>query len=197
MDFDLKIDLIVFDPEIGSAPSNFFSGGRRVLQTKDSSAESYSFTEELVTATEGLVVFLYDSAGNILPNWRIFSELINSQNSLLLRGDLFTDILIYFVRTCLHSTCCHRDIWTSEKNVFELRVQRYSPLRKVVVLLAMRALNGTFKLVMMMIEDTRDSQNNLNVLEEEFQERALLAQLKGSSKMVVQVHVVAKATDEA
>ncbi|GKF21669.1 hypothetical protein Tco_0070307, partial [Tanacetum coccineum] len=38
VDFDLKIDLIVFDPEIGSAPSNFFSGGRGVLQTEDSSA---------------------------------------------------------------------------------------------------------------------------------------------------------------
>nr|GFA15483.1 hypothetical protein [Tanacetum cinerariifolium] len=39
VDFDLKIDLIVFGPEIGSSPSNFFSGGRGVLQTEDSSAE--------------------------------------------------------------------------------------------------------------------------------------------------------------
>ncbi|GKG50397.1 hypothetical protein Tco_0521497, partial [Tanacetum coccineum] len=40
VDFDFKIDLIVFGPEIGSAPSNFFSRGRGVLLTKDSSAES-------------------------------------------------------------------------------------------------------------------------------------------------------------
>ncbi|GJT62987.1 hypothetical protein Tco_1006520 [Tanacetum coccineum] len=40
VDFDLKIYLIVFGPDIGSAPSNFFSRGRVVLQTEDSSAES-------------------------------------------------------------------------------------------------------------------------------------------------------------
>ncbi|GJW40859.1 hypothetical protein Tco_0066704 [Tanacetum coccineum] len=40
VDFDLKIDLIVFGPEISSAPSNFFNGGRGVLQTEDSSSES-------------------------------------------------------------------------------------------------------------------------------------------------------------
>nr|GEV96232.1 putative reverse transcriptase domain-containing protein [Tanacetum cinerariifolium] len=31
VDFDLKIDLIVFGPDIGSVPVNFFSGGRGVL----------------------------------------------------------------------------------------------------------------------------------------------------------------------
>ncbi|GKC46442.1 hypothetical protein Tco_1064164, partial [Tanacetum coccineum] len=67
VDFDLKIDLIVFRLKIGSTPSNFFSGGRGVLQTEDSSAESYSVTKELVTSTEGSVEFLCDSAGSILP----------------------------------------------------------------------------------------------------------------------------------
>nr|GFA04487.1 hypothetical protein [Tanacetum cinerariifolium] len=33
MDFDFKIDLTVFGPEPGSAPSNFFSGRRGVLHT--------------------------------------------------------------------------------------------------------------------------------------------------------------------
>ncbi|GJS40882.1 retrovirus-related pol polyprotein from transposon TNT 1-94 [Tanacetum coccineum] len=37
VDFDLKIDLMVFGPEIGLALSNFFSGGRGLLQTEDSS----------------------------------------------------------------------------------------------------------------------------------------------------------------
>ncbi|GKE44442.1 hypothetical protein Tco_1471726, partial [Tanacetum coccineum] len=40
VDFDLKIDLIVLGPETCSAPSNFFSGGRGVLQTKNLPAES-------------------------------------------------------------------------------------------------------------------------------------------------------------
>ncbi|GJU73560.1 copia protein [Tanacetum coccineum] len=40
VDFDLKTDLIVFGPETGSTPSNFFSGEKGVLQTEDSSAES-------------------------------------------------------------------------------------------------------------------------------------------------------------
>ncbi|GJW16718.1 hypothetical protein Tco_0024154 [Tanacetum coccineum] len=40
VDFYLKIYLIVFGPEIGSAPYNFFSGGRGVLQNEDSFAES-------------------------------------------------------------------------------------------------------------------------------------------------------------
>ncbi|GKD72733.1 hypothetical protein Tco_1331015 [Tanacetum coccineum] len=53
--------------EDGSTPSNFFSGGRGVLQTDDSSVESYSVAEKAVTATEGSVVFLCDSARNILP----------------------------------------------------------------------------------------------------------------------------------
>ncbi|GKE73542.1 hypothetical protein Tco_1535583, partial [Tanacetum coccineum] len=66
VDFDLKIDLIVFGPEVGSAPFNFFSGGKGVLQTEDSSAESYSVAEESVTATEGSIVFLCVSAGSIL-----------------------------------------------------------------------------------------------------------------------------------
>ncbi|GJV86625.1 reverse transcriptase domain-containing protein, partial [Tanacetum coccineum] len=51
VDFDLKTDLIVFGLEIGSTPSNFFSEGRGVLQTEDSSAESYSVTEESLVAT--------------------------------------------------------------------------------------------------------------------------------------------------
>ncbi|GJY75000.1 hypothetical protein Tco_0479431 [Tanacetum coccineum] len=38
-----------------------------VSLTEDSSAESYSVAEESVTATEGSVVFLYDSARSILP----------------------------------------------------------------------------------------------------------------------------------
>ncbi|GKG50067.1 hypothetical protein Tco_0518841, partial [Tanacetum coccineum] len=67
VNFDLKIDLIVFDPKVGSTPSNFFSGGRGVQQTKDSSAKSYSVAEESVTTTNGSVVFLYDSAGSIIP----------------------------------------------------------------------------------------------------------------------------------
>ncbi|GJW09037.1 hypothetical protein Tco_1571460 [Tanacetum coccineum] len=57
VDFDLKINLIVFGPEIGSAPSNFFSGGRGVLQTEDSSAESYLVVEEIkpsASETQGL-----------------------------------------------------------------------------------------------------------------------------------------------
>ncbi|GKD74801.1 hypothetical protein Tco_1333083, partial [Tanacetum coccineum] len=40
VDFDFKIYLIVFGPETGSAPSNFFSEGRGVLQSEDSSDES-------------------------------------------------------------------------------------------------------------------------------------------------------------
>ena len=40
VDFDFKTDLIVFDPKIGLASSNFFSGGRGVLKTEDSSAKS-------------------------------------------------------------------------------------------------------------------------------------------------------------
>ncbi|GJR50810.1 hypothetical protein Tco_1401331 [Tanacetum coccineum] len=32
VDFDLKIDLIVFGLEISSTPSNFFSGGRGILR---------------------------------------------------------------------------------------------------------------------------------------------------------------------
>ncbi|GKE33805.1 hypothetical protein Tco_1453127 [Tanacetum coccineum] len=67
VDFYLKIDLIVFGPEIGSTSSNFFSGGRGVLQTEDSSAESYSLAEESLTETDGSVVFLCESAGSILP----------------------------------------------------------------------------------------------------------------------------------
>nr|GEV84707.1 hypothetical protein [Tanacetum cinerariifolium] len=67
VDFDLKIDIIVFVSKINSTPFNFFNGGRGVLQTEDSFAESYSVAEELVTTTEGSVVFLCDSAGNILP----------------------------------------------------------------------------------------------------------------------------------
>nr|GEV70104.1 putative reverse transcriptase domain-containing protein [Tanacetum cinerariifolium] len=39
VDFDLKIDLIVIGPETGSSPPNFFSKGRGVLQTEDSSVE--------------------------------------------------------------------------------------------------------------------------------------------------------------
>ncbi|GKA29046.1 hypothetical protein Tco_0715291 [Tanacetum coccineum] len=66
MDFDLKIDLTLFDPKIGSTPSNFFSGGRGVLQTEYSSAESYSVAEESVTVIEGPVVFLCESAGSVL-----------------------------------------------------------------------------------------------------------------------------------
>ncbi|GJY32448.1 retrovirus-related pol polyprotein from transposon TNT 1-94 [Tanacetum coccineum] len=40
VEFDFKIDLIVFGPETGLAPASFSSGGRGVLQTEDSSAES-------------------------------------------------------------------------------------------------------------------------------------------------------------
>ncbi|GKG47318.1 hypothetical protein Tco_0504515, partial [Tanacetum coccineum] len=65
VDFELKIELIVFGLETGSTPSNFFSGGIKVLQTEDSFAESYSVTEESVTATKGSVVFLCVTP----PNW--------------------------------------------------------------------------------------------------------------------------------
>ncbi|GKC38425.1 hypothetical protein Tco_1050809 [Tanacetum coccineum] len=67
VEFNFKIDLIVFGPDTGSAPANFSSGGRWVLQTKDSSAEAYSVVEELVIATEGSVIFTCDSTGRILP----------------------------------------------------------------------------------------------------------------------------------
>ncbi|GKE69553.1 hypothetical protein Tco_1527625 [Tanacetum coccineum] len=67
MEFDFKIDLIVFSPDTGSTPPNFSSRGKQVLQTKDSSAESYLVVEESVIATEGSVIFTYDSAGRILP----------------------------------------------------------------------------------------------------------------------------------
>nr|GFA31923.1 hypothetical protein [Tanacetum cinerariifolium] len=40
VEFDFKIDLIVFGPETCSAPPSFSSGGRRVLQIEDSSVES-------------------------------------------------------------------------------------------------------------------------------------------------------------
>nr|GEX16884.1 hypothetical protein [Tanacetum cinerariifolium] len=42
----------------GSTLSSFSSGGRGVLQTEDSSVESYSVAEELVTATRRLVFFV-------------------------------------------------------------------------------------------------------------------------------------------
>ncbi|GKG60620.1 hypothetical protein Tco_0614182, partial [Tanacetum coccineum] len=48
-------------------PVKFFSGGRRVLQTEDSFAESYLVAKESVTTTKGSVVFLCDSARSILP----------------------------------------------------------------------------------------------------------------------------------
>nr|GEZ46389.1 hypothetical protein [Tanacetum cinerariifolium] len=63
VEFDFKINLIVFGPKTVSGPTNFSSRGRGVLETKDSFAESYSVAKELVTSTGGLVVFLYDSAG--------------------------------------------------------------------------------------------------------------------------------------
>ncbi|GJZ41385.1 hypothetical protein Tco_0588271 [Tanacetum coccineum] len=53
--------------EDGSAPVHFSSGGRRVLQTKDSSTKSYLVAEESVIATKGSVIFTCDSAGRILP----------------------------------------------------------------------------------------------------------------------------------
>ncbi|GKC12700.1 hypothetical protein Tco_1009482 [Tanacetum coccineum] len=56
VELDFNIDLIVFGPEIGSTPANFYSGGRGMLQTKDSSAASYSVAEELVIATEESVI---------------------------------------------------------------------------------------------------------------------------------------------
>nr|GFB53224.1 hypothetical protein [Tanacetum cinerariifolium] len=40
VDFDFKINFTFFGPELGSTPSNFFSGRRGVLHTKDSLAES-------------------------------------------------------------------------------------------------------------------------------------------------------------
>nr|GEW32455.1 hypothetical protein [Tanacetum cinerariifolium] len=55
---DFKIDLIVFGPDIRSAPSSFFSGGSRMLQTEDSSAESYLVFKEFVTIDEGSVTFI-------------------------------------------------------------------------------------------------------------------------------------------
>nr|GFB83288.1 hypothetical protein [Tanacetum cinerariifolium] len=55
---DFKIDLIVFGPDIRSAPSSFFNGGSRMLQTKDSSAESYLVFKEFVTIDEGSVTFI-------------------------------------------------------------------------------------------------------------------------------------------
>nr|GFA71279.1 hypothetical protein [Tanacetum cinerariifolium] len=39
VEFDFKIYLIVFGPETGPVPPSFSSGGRGVMQTKDSSAE--------------------------------------------------------------------------------------------------------------------------------------------------------------
>ncbi|GKF22853.1 hypothetical protein Tco_0075175, partial [Tanacetum coccineum] len=40
LELDFKIDLIVFGADTGSSPASFFSGGRRVLQTDDSSVKS-------------------------------------------------------------------------------------------------------------------------------------------------------------
>ncbi|GKB30187.1 hypothetical protein Tco_0869588 [Tanacetum coccineum] len=57
VEFDFKIDLIVFSLETGYAPANFSSRGKGVLQTKDSSAESYSVAEESVIATKGSIIF--------------------------------------------------------------------------------------------------------------------------------------------
>ncbi|GJS25612.1 hypothetical protein Tco_0454244 [Tanacetum coccineum] len=58
--FEAEELLLPLAGDESSAPSNFFSGGRGVLQIKDSSAKSYSVAEELATATEGLVGILCD-----------------------------------------------------------------------------------------------------------------------------------------
>ncbi|GJS27560.1 hypothetical protein Tco_0488180 [Tanacetum coccineum] len=42
VDFDFNIDLIVFGPKTGSAPSNFSSGGRGVFETRIHSVISSS-----------------------------------------------------------------------------------------------------------------------------------------------------------
>nr|GEV63363.1 hypothetical protein [Tanacetum cinerariifolium] len=55
VDFDFNIYLTLCGPE-----SNFFSRGRGVLHTEDSSAESHSGAEELDTTAKGSSVFLYD-----------------------------------------------------------------------------------------------------------------------------------------
>nr|GEX94062.1 hypothetical protein [Tanacetum cinerariifolium] len=67
MVFAFEIDLIVFGLETGFAPANFSNRGRGVLQIEDSSIESYSVAEELVTATRGSIVLTCDSASRILP----------------------------------------------------------------------------------------------------------------------------------
>ncbi|GKA25448.1 hypothetical protein Tco_0711557, partial [Tanacetum coccineum] len=59
-----KVEALVF---AGAEEANFSSRGKGVLQTKDSSAESYSVAEESVTVTGGSVVLPCDSAGRILP----------------------------------------------------------------------------------------------------------------------------------
>ncbi|GKE90230.1 hypothetical protein Tco_1567705 [Tanacetum coccineum] len=66
VEFDFKIDLIIFGPETGSIPFNFSKGGRELLQTKDSSTDSGSVAEESVTATRESVVLICDLAKRIL-----------------------------------------------------------------------------------------------------------------------------------
>ncbi|GJS68044.1 hypothetical protein Tco_0682609 [Tanacetum coccineum] len=66
VEFDFKIDLIAFGPDTGSTLANFSSGERGVLQTKDSSAKSYSVAEESVIATKGSIIYICDSARRIL-----------------------------------------------------------------------------------------------------------------------------------
>nr|GEW24042.1 hypothetical protein [Tanacetum cinerariifolium] len=95
VDFDFKIDLIVFGPEIGSTLSNFFSRGRRVLQIKDLSAESYSVAEESLTATKGLVVLLYDSARSFSDKTFVFTIKALGLKSLNSREPISPDFVVF------------------------------------------------------------------------------------------------------
>nr|GEW54958.1 hypothetical protein [Tanacetum cinerariifolium] len=67
VEFDTKIDFIVFGPDTCLTLANFSSGERGVLQNEDSLVESYSVAEESMIATEGSVIFTYDTARRILP----------------------------------------------------------------------------------------------------------------------------------
>ncbi|GJX50244.1 hypothetical protein Tco_0277089 [Tanacetum coccineum] len=87
-------------PETGSAPANFSSGGRGVLQTKDSSAESYLVAQESVIATKGSVTC--DSAGRSLPvSWfgKINPLALDNQGRYMLGMDTFMSSAEDFTNT--------------------------------------------------------------------------------------------------
>ncbi|GKB40407.1 hypothetical protein Tco_0885349 [Tanacetum coccineum] len=143
VDFDFKIDLIVFGPEIGSAPVSFSSGGwgvessasdnldllLPVIDTSELSVEDFTNTGSFGPELECLHAAFKDD----LDCKKIFEPCI-----FLLKGFINPEGCkgSRFYKFNLETSEAFKGVWVElPSNARLLSCTRYCPLRKVVVLL--------------------------------------------------------------